>query len=233
MSVHLTAAAWDAPVSPTDKLVLLALADQTTDEGLCLATEASLMLRTGLCVRAVRMSLGRLEEGGHLTRQPRPGKSTFYLLHPVSTPARDAGVPRHQMPVTPAPNAGVPRHQMPGSAGPLYREKEEERDARAARAPIPQSARKDERGTRLSSSWEPSSDLLAWMESSAPDLSPVDVVAAFRDYWTAQPGQRGRKADWDATFRNWVRKTVEWKRPAGRGRDEPLRDARRLFAGAK
>lgn len=31
----------------------------------------------------------------------------------------------------------------------------------------------------------------------------------FRDYWAAQPGQRGRKANWDATWRNWVRKADE------------------------
>lgn len=27
----------------------------------------------------------------------------------------------------------------------------------------------------------------------------------FRDYWKAQPGQRGVKADWFATWRNWCR----------------------------
>jgi uncharacterized protein YdaU (DUF1376 family) len=31
----------------------------------------------------------------------------------------------------------------------------------------------------------------------------------FRDYWKAQPGQRGVKLDWDATWRNWVRKAAE------------------------
>jgi hypothetical protein len=31
----------------------------------------------------------------------------------------------------------------------------------------------------------------------------------FRDYWKSQPGQRGVKADWDATWRNWVRKAGE------------------------
>jgi len=32
----------------------------------------------------------------------------------------------------------------------------------------------------------------------------------FRDYWIAQPGQKGVKADWDATWRNWVRKAKEF-----------------------
>jgi hypothetical protein len=42
-------------------------------------------------------------------------------------------------------------------------------------------------------------------------------VAKFRDYWIAQPGQRGVKLDWNATFRNWVRSA----RPQ-RGTAKPL-----------
>src|SRR5207248_4930287 len=31
----------------------------------------------------------------------------------------------------------------------------------------------------------------------------------FRDYWIAQPGQKGVKTEWNATFRNWLRRAVE------------------------
>jgi hypothetical protein len=31
----------------------------------------------------------------------------------------------------------------------------------------------------------------------------------FRDYWAAQPGQKGVKTDWPATWRNWCRRAVE------------------------
>lgn len=34
-------------------------------------------------------------------------------------------------------------------------------------------------------------------------------LAKFRDYWVAQPGQKGVRNDWQATWRNWVRKAVE------------------------
>lgn len=40
-----------------------------------------------------------------------------------------------------------------------------------------------------------------------PDLH----IAEFIDYWTAQPGQRGVKSDWDATFRNWLRRAQNFK----------------------
>jgi len=33
------------------------------------------------------------------------------------------------------------------------------------------------------------------------------VADQFKDYWIAQPGQKGVKLDWEATWRNWVRNT--------------------------
>jgi hypothetical protein len=40
-----------------------------------------------------------------------------------------------------------------------------------------------------------------------PELNPRETFDAFRDYWIAQPGSKGLKADWMATWRNWVRNT--------------------------
>lgn len=31
----------------------------------------------------------------------------------------------------------------------------------------------------------------------------------FRDFWLAKPGKDGVKADWEATWRNWVLKVVD------------------------
>lgn len=46
------------------------------------------------------------------------------------------------------------------------------------------------------------------MASSAePKARPAALSrgALFFDYWIAQPGAKGRKLDWSATWRNWVR----------------------------
>ena len=40
----------------------------------------------------------------------------------------------------------------------------------------------------------------------------------FLNYWQAQPGQRGVKLDWDATWRNWVINAIE--RDSGNGREQ-------------
>lgn len=39
--------------------------------------------------------------------------------------------------------------------------------------------------------------------------SPDREFQKFRDYWIAQPGQKGVKTDWPGTWRNWVRKAVD------------------------
>lgn len=64
---------------------------------------------------------------------------------------------------------------------------------------------KQSRGTRLPADWVPSEDLIAFCKADRPDLNPAAVADRFRDFWIAQPGTKGVKLDWDATWRNWVR----------------------------
>ena len=59
--------------------------------------------------------------------------------------------------------------------------------------------------TRLPADWKPSLTDLEFCKTSRPELNPFDVADGFVDYWIAQPGAKGRKADWSATWRNWVR----------------------------
>ena len=61
------------------------------------------------------------------------------------------------------------------------------------------------RASRLEQDWKPDERMLAFCESERPDLNPQQVADSFRDYWIAQPGSKGRKVDWEATWRNWVR----------------------------
>lgn len=61
------------------------------------------------------------------------------------------------------------------------------------------------KGTRLPPGWSPSPELARWVAENHPAIDADAQLGAFRDYWTAKPGKDGRKLDWDATFRNWVR----------------------------
>jgi hypothetical protein len=60
-------------------------------------------------------------------------------------------------------------------------------------------------GTRLPADWIPSFADARFCADERPDLSIDKTASQFRDYWIAKPGAKGRKTDWPATWRNWVR----------------------------
>ncbi len=60
---------------------------------------------------------------------------------------------------------------------------------------------KTARGTRLPNPFEP--DFQFAVDQGIQNT--LEEAAKFRDYWSAQPGQKGVKLDWPATWRNWCR----------------------------
>lgn len=122
MSITIMSAVWPLQMSSTDKIVLLALADAANDEEghtwIAIRSKdklrrdgqpkLNLLVKTSLSERAIQLSIKRLEEAGHITREERPGKGVDYWIHPARPPhdvrpAPDA--PPHQMRGTPAPDA--------------------------------------------------------------------------------------------------------------------------------
>lgn len=85
---HLSAVWADETLGPTDRLVLLCLADLATDEGVCLPSIARLSQRTGLSDRAVQSSIKRLRGAGRLSlvRGAGPQGRNLFLLHASLTP---------------------------------------------------------------------------------------------------------------------------------------------------
>lgn len=74
-------------------------------------------------------------------------------------------------------------------------------------------AERADRGTRLPADWVPTEEDRAF--ASALGVAVEREAALFRDYWTAKPGADGRKTNWSATWRNWVRRSSE--RTSGNG----------------
>lgn len=68
--------------------------------------------------------------------------------------------------------------------------------------------------TRLPADWVPSDDDIEFCKTERTDLIYSVVADRFRDYWIAQPGAKGRKLDWSATWRNWVRNEKLINQPA-------------------
>lgn len=85
-------------------------------------------------------------------------------------------------------------------------EPEQEQELDAPKAPPQQApAAPTKTGTRLPEDWTLPSEWRDWAIESRPDLDAEAVADSFRDFWVAKPGKDGRKADWQATWRNWVR----------------------------
>lgn len=63
----------------------------------------------------------------------------------------------------------------------------------------------DATASRLPADWVPTGADQDFCAATRPDLDCKAVADNFRDYWAAVPGAKGRKLDWSATWRNWVR----------------------------
>ena len=80
-------------------------------------------------------------------------------------------------------------------------------------SPKTKPAKKEKRGTRLDVQTLPD-EWGAFVKERAPDLDPDLVFEEFKNYWVSQPGQKGVKLDWFATFRNNVISMPDGKRRA-------------------
>jgi len=61
--------------------------------------------------------------------------------------------------------------------------------------------------TRLPDDWQPSDGDIDFAISLDVDYRREADI--FRDYWIAQAGAKGRKANWQSTWRNWIRRASE------------------------
>jgi hypothetical protein len=81
------------------------------------------------------------------------------------------------------------------------------------------------RGTRLPADWQPGEPGIAFAAQQGMTNGKVAAeLAKFRDHWTAKSGADATKVDWQAAWRNWVRRSVEM---TGKGRESGD-----VFAGA-
>lgn len=206
MSYALTAEAWKAPLGHASKIVLLALCEHANEAGECFPSVARLMRVCGMSERAIQAQIAVLHSAGYFEREARTGHSTVYRMSDPRTWCTPAGnAPPHDVPHGGAADAPLPPQEMhptPAPRAPLSSKRTTESRGNAART----AATRSPRGSRLPPDWKPDDVLSAWAKKERPDLDIPLVVDMFRDYWVAASGSKGVKADWSATFRNWVRR---------------------------
>lgn len=64
-------------------------------------------------------------------------------------------------------------------------------------------------GTRLPQDWTPSPRLTQFVATECPSVDGRTETANFIDYWHSKVGRDSTKADWDATYRKWMRTAQE------------------------
>lgn len=98
--------------------------------------------------------------------------------------------------------------------------------------PTTSSGNSTARGSRLPDGWRPDEAGRALASELLGNSGARAELEKFTDFWRAKAGADGRKLDWNATWRNWVRRAAE-RSPAqarasprsGRFSDDPYVNA--------
>ena len=94
--------------------------------------------------------------------------------------------------------------------------------------PVTKNREATARATRLPQDFQP--DMQFAVDTGLQNC--LEEAHKFRDYWNAQPGQRGVKLDWQATWRNWCRNAKPaFNRSSGHvNKQEALEESNRRIA---
>lgn len=187
MSIALISATWELAIPSTEKMVLMCLADYANDDGEnCWPAISTIARKCSKGERTIQGAIKWLAAEGYLIAQERPGRSTAYHLNPrkICTPAKSA--PPQKTAQTPADSAPKP----------------------------PRTTNTNTRGAgamRLPPDWQPKplpadvAEGVACWKAGAIERE----MARFRDWAASAPGSKGVKSDWDATWRNWLRRKID------------------------
>lgn len=201
----------------SEKLALLAMADWCNDQGGSLRPSMrAIAAKIGVSEKQARVVIHRLIDGGYLTvignaHGGKPGQSRHYRLNveQLLTPPLEGTTPpqvrnpSRKLVFTPPPERSQTTSEPSGTV----------RERKSAPPSVTTTSTSDHpkthQGTRLQADWIPDEASIADAFRIQPGWSRekvLDVAESFRDYWVSLSGSRGIKADWHATWRNWVRR---------------------------
>ncbi|HCJ7663140.1 TPA: helix-turn-helix domain-containing protein [Pseudomonas aeruginosa] len=112
MSTIIMSACWPLQgLTPAQKAVLISLADNANDEGVCWPSVAKIAERTCLSERAVQQAIKVLNECKALSIEARQGRSTMFTVTPAAFAPPQKVHPRRKC--TPATSAPTPADAAP------------------------------------------------------------------------------------------------------------------------
>ena len=161
----------------------------------------------------------------------RKGKDITQVSSPLGLGRGSGG--RGPSELAPVDNSGSPAPSADAAVAHPTEADGAETSGALVPVPGPRPAKSDRRGRRLPDGWAPTrTPGNLGMEAGHDPAWLERELDRFRDYWAAQPGAKGRKSDWDATWRNWLRRADDYEplRPRSSTREGP--DWDRLMARA-
>ena len=174
----------------------------------CFPSRDEISKRSGVHVANVSAATTVLEHLGWLTKAGKGGfsKANRYSIHIPETLAQQATVAESASSTVAQQARGKEQTIEQTSVG---RARPVTGKAVTANTGKKSSAAK---GSRLPADWQLPKAWGEWALQEAPTWAPEQVrkvAERFREYWIAKPGREGFKADWLATWRNWVRREAE------------------------
>ncbi|WP_081075608.1 helix-turn-helix domain-containing protein [Burkholderia stagnalis] len=207
------------------KSVLMALADYANENFVSYPSVETLVAWTEQDRKTVMANLDRLKEGGWITDTgERTGRTRQVVVYVINV-ARGVEVKIGPRELLTGPNSEQFQNRNSPENGtvPNFTGNSPNFDGKQSQKPpetVPNLGHRTvgtvenggngvgARGTRLPDDWVLTKALGEWALAEQPTWT-VDhvrkVAEKFADHWRAQPGQKGRKTDWAATWRNWVR----------------------------
>lgn len=195
----------DSSLDPYAKTVLLVLTSYADERGECWPSLATIAKNASCSRRKVIYALKTLSQRGLVTIQRRKSSdgdadSNLYRVH-LKT-ARGGSAPRAPRSAHHAP--GVVHHVHQGSAPRAPKQEPINNNQLNKRGALAEMA--TSKGEYLPEDWEPSDKAKQWTTENYPHVNAGLELEKFVDYWQAASGQNARKRDWDATWRNWIRR---------------------------
>lgn len=162
---------------------------------------------------AIRTALRELRTCGYLVTDRRQGSDgrweTVQVIHEVPVDGKGAAHTEDVFPAVGKPAASKPTTGKPTDGNLVAPMNTQERSTVTEN---PREASRDksrsDRATRLVDGWHPAPEpeLVAAIGGQQAAAREFDK---FRDYWQAKGGKDARKTDWQATWRNWLRRSAE------------------------
>lgn len=122
---------------------------------------------------------------------------------------RQRGVMSPDVPGTDGDEQGQPGTIEPPSPSPPSPPPMITKNSTPTTTPTTSSGNSTARGSRLPDGWRPDEAGRALASELLGNSGARAELEKFTDFWRGKAGADGRKVDWDATWRNWVRHAAE------------------------